>query len=397
MNEKRKIAVVTGSRAEFGILYYVIKELLARKSVELQLIVTGSHLATSQGHTVDEIESHRFPIAGRIPMFLDGDNYEQIGCSVGLGVIGFSREFARLKPDIVLLLGDRYEIFAVATAAMSLNIPIAHIAGGESDSSTCADGNIRNAITKLAHLHFVSTALYADRIRHMGEEPWRIHTVGLPSLDNLRELVMPKNALANSLGLQFQKRIFLVTYNVVGLRIQESLAELDNMLGALSSFTSDTTIVITLSNADAAGREINKRLNAFASTRPNVHVCQSLGKQRYLSMLSVCDVVIGNSSSGIIEAPSFAVGTVNIGARQDGRFFPPSVVSTTGERADILRGIKTVLSDSFRKSIRTLVNPFGDGTSSRQIADVLERVELNAHFVEKKLVTPNTKESRDSK
>jgi len=385
MSVKRKIAVVTGSRAEFGILLPVIRELQCRASIDVQLIATGSHLAASKGQTINEIKSFGLDVAGTVPMFLDGDDYEAIGSSVGLGVLGFTRELSRLAPDIVLLLGDRYEIFAVATAAMCLNIPIAHIAGGESDFATCADGNIRNAITKLAHIHFVSTALYAARVRGMGEESWRIYNAGLPSIDGIKSDLITKEALAENLGICLCPRCFLVTYNVVGLRIAESLAELDAMLAALDEYAADTSIVITLSNADAAGREIDARIRAFAEPRRNVHVFQSLGKRRYLSMLNVCDAVIGNSSSGIIEAPSFSVGTVNIGARQDGRMHPPSVVNTGGDKDEIVSGIQTVLSAAFRASLQGHINPFGDGHANELIADVLENIAIDGKLIEKRL------------
>lgn len=383
---KRKIAVVTGSRSEFGILYWVIKELENCKDIECQLIVTGSHLAPSQGYTINQIYDCGFKVNGTVPMLLDGDSDETIGYSIGMGVMGMTTELKRLSPDIVLILGDRFEIFSVATAAMALQIPIAHIGGGETDWANCIDGNIRNAITKMASIHFVSTQQYADRIIKMGEEPWRVFKTGMPSLDNIKTDLMSKDELQENLNVNFEGNIFLVTYLPVGLRIEESIEELKELLKALEEFNKDT-IIFTLSNADAGGRKVNQYIKEFCKDKNNAHYFPSLGKKRYLSMLNICNIVMGNSSSGIIETPSFKRTTINIGIRQDGRIHPSNVIDVIGDKHEIIKAINTALYDEeFKLRFQNVENPFGDGNASKKIVDVLKSIEINKNLVEKKLV-----------
>lgn len=386
LKKKIKVAVITGSRSEFGILYWLIKELEGRSEFECQLIVTGSHLAKSQGDTIVEIEKAGFPIAAKIPILLDGDSNTHIGYSMGFAVIGMTRELERLAPDIVLILGDRFEIFSAAMAAMAMNIPIGHIAGGETDWANCMDGNIRNAITKMAHIHFVSTSLYGDRIKDMGEESKRIYNVGLPSLDHIKENLMTRQQLEESMKVIFREKIFLVTYLPVGLREDESVKELKALLKALLDYR-EATVIFTLANADAGGRKVNEIIIEFADQYDNIYVFQSLGKRRYLSMLNICDVVIGNSSSGVIEAPSFQKGTVNIGIRQAGRIHQDSVINAASNIKDISTSIHKVLFDkNFKEKLSNLNNIFGDGTSSKQIADILEHIDYSdRNFIEKRL------------
>lgn len=384
---KRTVCVVTGSRSEFGILYSVIRSLYEHPELDCKLLATGSHIASSQGMTIKEIEKTGFKIDSVVPILMDGDSQEYIACSIGLGVIKISSELARLKPDFVILLGDRFEIFAAATAAMAMQIPIAHIAGGETDIANCIDGNIRNAITKMAHLHFVSSELYARRVKALGEESCRIFNVGIPSLDNLKDNLMSRIELEEDLGIKFSKYVFLLTYLPVGLRKTESDAELKTLLRALDKFAQETTMVFTLSNADAGGREINDVIKEYAKTRKHIYVTQSLGKKKYLSMVQVCDVVIGNSSSGIIEVPSFQKPTVNIGKRQDGRLQQPSVISVSGSEKSIVAAIETALFDeNFHEELKKTANIFGNGNSGIQIANILSRIQLTSSFLEKRLI-----------
>ncbi len=380
---KRKIAVVTGSRSEFGILYWVIKELEKCKDIECQLIVTGSHLAPSQGYTINQIYNCGFEVNGTVPMLLDGDSDESIGYSIGIGIMGMTKELKRLNPDIVLILGDRFEIFSVATAAMALQIPIAHIGGGETDWANCIDGNIRNAITKMANIHFVSTQQYVDRIIKMGEESWRVFQTGMPSLDNIKDDLLSKDELEENLDVKFEGNIFLVTYLPVGLRIEESIEELKKLLKALGEFNKDT-IIFTLSNADAGGRKVNQYIKEFCKNNNNAHYFPSLGKKRYLSMLNTCNIVIGNSSSGIIETPSFKKATINVGIRQNGRIHPNNVIDVIGDKHEIIKAINRALYDEgFKIELENVKNPFGDGNASKRIVKILKNIEINKSLIEK--------------
>lgn len=383
---KRKVAVVTGSRSEFGILYWVIKELESCNDIECQLIVTGSHLAPSQGYTISQIYDCGFKVKATVPMLLDGDSDEAIGYSIGMGVMGMTTELKRLSPDIVLILGDRFEIFSVATAAMALQIPIAHIGGGETDWASCIDGNIRNAITKMANIHFVSTQQYVNRIIKMGEESWRVFKTGMPSLDNIKDDLLSKDELQENLNVKFEGNIFLVTYLPVGLRIEESIEELKELLKALEGFNKDT-IIFTLSNADAGGRKVNQCIKEFCKNNNNSYYFPTLGKKRYLSMLNICNIVIGNSSSGIIETPSFKRATINVGIRQNGRIHPNNVIDVIGDKHEIIKAINSALYDEgFKIALQNVKNPFGDGNASKRIVEVLKNIQINRNLVEKKLV-----------
>jgi len=381
----RHITVVTGSRSDFGILYPVIKALQALHGVSCRLAVTGGHLAASQGRTIGEIMSLGLAADAAVPMCMDGDDNRQIAASMGMGVIGFAEEFERSRPGIVLILGDRYEIFAAAAAAAAMNVPIAHIGGGETDWATNMDGNIRNAITKMAHIHFVCAERYKQRVLNMLEEPWRVFLTGSPSLDGIKENLMTRQALEENLGFAFSGEILLITYLIVGLREKESLAELDELLAALSTFKS-AALVFTSSNADPAGRHINSRIAAFCEGHANAKFVGSLGRQRYLSMLNLCDAVVGNSSSGIIEAPSFQVGTVNVGIRQAGRIRAASIIDVPGERNAIISGVQKALYDeNFRDGLKKTANPFGGGNSAAQIARILRDIPTGQKLMEKKL------------
>lgn len=383
---RKKIAIITGSRSEFGILYWVIKEIENSKLLDCLLIVTGSHLATSQGMTINEIEAAGFNITAKVPMLLDGDSSEYNGYSMGVAIIGLTKELQKINPDMVLLLGDRFEIFAAATASMIMQIPIAHIAGGETDIANCPDGNIRNAITKLAHLHFVSTELYADRIRSMGEEEKRIFNVGLPSLDHIKDNLMTREELENSLQIKFKDKIMVGTYLPVVLRENESMIEIKAIMESLKEIN-DITIIFTLANADAGGRKINTIIKEYEKEIDNLFVFQSLGKRRYLSLLNQVNAVIGNSSSGIIEAASFKLPVINVGVRQDGRIHQSNIINVKGNETEIRKAINRALYDlDFRNQLKDITNVFGDGKSSKKIVKVLEDVELTQEFLEKRLM-----------
>ncbi len=387
---KRTIAVVTGARADYGVLYEPIRAIEAHPDLACQLVVTGSHLAPSQGRTMDQVVADGVPIAAQVEMLLDDDSDAGTGISIGLGVMGLTREFRRLQPDIVLLLGDRFEALAAAIAAMSLRIPVAHIAGGETDWANCLDGNIRNAITKIASLHFVSHETYAKRVAAMGEEPWRISTVGLPSLDNITDDLLSREELEEDLGITIAQPLILATYLPVVLRPEESHAELGALIEAVESFP-EATVVFTEANADAGGHAINNRLRAWTESRANAHLFPALGRRRYLSAMAIADALLGNTSSGIIEAPSFGVPVVNVGIRQAGRIHPDNVLDVPGTRDAIAAALSKALHDDASKQrARATSNPFGDGGASERICEVLATVSLDEALLEKRIAGAET-------
>ena len=333
-DSRRKIAVVTGSRAEYGLLYWVLHDLREAADVELQLIVTGMHLAPEFGLTVREIERDGFTIHRRVEMLLSSDTPAGVAKSIGLGVIGMSDALQQLQPDLVLVLGDRFEILAAAQACLVHNIPLAHIAGGDTTEGAF-DESIRHAITKMAHLHFVTNELSARRVRQLGEDPARVLVTGNPGLDHLRRRpLLGRAELAESLGAPLGHRNLLITFHPVTLEPGESEHQFSALLNALDQQGSDTTLWFTRPNADTGGRALSAMLDAWAAQRPGrAQVHASLGQLRYLSLMAQVDAVVGNSSSGLYEAPSFKVPTVNIGDRQRGRLSTASVVDSAAMKA----------------------------------------------------------------
>ena len=376
----RRVCVVTGSRAEYGLLYWVVHDLRADPAFELQLVVTGMHLAREFGHTVDEIERDGFAIARRVEMLLASDTPGGIAKSVGLGVIGMSDAFEQLRPDVVLVLGDRFEILAAVQACLPHNIPIAHIAGGDTTEGAF-DESIRHAITKMAHVHFVTNELSARRVRQLGEDPSRIHLVGSPGLDHLRRrALLDRASLEQALGAPLGARNLLVTFHPVTLEADAGVDQFGELLAALDTLNPDTTIWITRPNADTGGRAIAAALDTWAAARKDrVHAHTSLGQLRYLSLMAHTDAVVGNSSSGLYEAPSFGVPTVNIGARQRGRLAAMSVLHCAAERRAISQTIDRALS----LDCRDVVNPYGDGRSAARIVDILRELPPASELLKK--------------
>jgi UDP-N-acetylglucosamine 2-epimerase (non-hydrolysing)/GDP/UDP-N,N'-diacetylbacillosamine 2-epimerase (hydrolysing) len=367
---RRKIAVVTGSRAEYGLLYWVLHDLRADPEIELQLIVTGMHLAPEFGSTVQEIERDGFTIARRVEMLLSGDSPGSIAKSIGLGVIGFSDAIDQLQPHLLLVLGDRFEILAAVQAAMVHNVPIAHIAGGDTTEGAFDEG-IRHAITKLSHLHLVTTASSAQRVRQMGESPARIQIVGSPGIDHLlRRPLLKRSALESALNAPLGDRNLLITFHPVTLEPGEGLRQQDELLRALESLPDNVTCWFTLPNADTGGRALARALQDWARKRPRTHVHASLGQLRYLSLMNQVDMVVGNSSSGLYEAPSFAIPTVNIGDRQRGRLAAASVLHCAPIQAEI----SDTIAKAWTLDCRNVVNPYGDGHSSARIIEALKRL-----------------------
>ena len=347
---KRKICVVTGSRAEYGLMYWLLKEMLSDDSLELKIIVTGSHLSHEFGLTYKEIESDGFLIDYKVEMLLSDDSEAGIAKSIGLGVIGFSDAYKALQPDIIVVLGDRYEILAAVQAALIFRIPVGHIHGGES-CEALIDDSIRHAITKMSHLHFTAAEFYRKRVIQMGENPDRVFCFGGPGLDHIyRTKLLSDKEIRNELGLGLNNIIFIVTYHAITLSKSSPMEAYKKLFSALDSFPG-VSIVFTCSNADTDGRVIFDLLENYCNSRGNCHLFESLGYLRYMSLVKSATVVIGNSSSGLIEVPFLKVATVNIGDRQQGRLRASSVLDCSEEANAIISAIKMALSRDFQESL----------------------------------------------
>jgi UDP-hydrolysing UDP-N-acetyl-D-glucosamine 2-epimerase len=376
----RRICIVTSSRADYGLLYWVLNDLRAADGIELQLIVTGMHLAPEFGLTVREIEKDGFAISRRIEMLLSSDTPGGVAKSIGLGVIGMSAALEQLAPDVVLVLGDRFEILAAAQACLVHKIPLAHIAGGDT-SEGAFDESVRHAVTKLAQVHFVTNELSARRVRQLGEDPQHIHLVGSPGLDHLRRLtLLSRPQLEESLGAPLGTRNLLVTFHPVTLDGDLGRDQFTELLAALENLDPEVTLWFTRPNADTGGRALTATLDAWVTNWPGrAHVYTSLGQLRYLSLMSQVDAVVGNSSSGLYEAPSFGVATVNVGDRQAGRLAAPSVLHCPPERGAIREMILRALSQEFSG----VLNPYGDGYSAQRIVAVLRSLPLTGKLLRK--------------
>ena len=378
----RVVGVVSVGRSDYGHLTPVLEAMRVAPDIELRLFVAGMHLSDDFGRTVEAIEADGWPIAERIAMHEPGDTPEAVAASTGRGVAGFGRAYARQRPDLLVLLGDRFEMLAAAVAALPFALPVAHIHGGEA-SEGAMDNQIRHAITKLAHLHFASAPEHARRIAAMGEEAWRIHMVGAPGLDRLRTVeLLSRDEVAGALGLPSPGPWLLVTFHPVTLEYGDTAAHVDELLAALDKV--DATLVVTYPNADTAGRTIIQRLEEFARHSLRVRLARSLGDRLYLSLLRHADAMVGNSSSGLIEAPSFALPVVNVGGRQQGRLRGANVVDVGPDRDEILRSVQTALAPGFRRRLEGLPNPYGDGHAAARIVKVLREVALDARLIQKR-------------
>lgn len=373
----KSVCVVTGTRAEFGLLKPLIALIHKSPMLDLQLVVTGMHLSPEFGMTVSEIEGSGFVIARRIEMLLSSDSPAAVTKSVGLGLIGFADALAELRPDLLILLGDRFEILSAATAAMVARVPIAHIHGGEATEGLI-DEAIRHSITKMSHIHFVATEAYRRRVIQLGEQPDHVFTVGALGIDNLREEnFLEVELLSEELEIDFQDLTILVTFHPVTLEQNSSGAHIAELLAALSEF-SRATIIFTMPNADSDGRIIIERINEYVSAHQHSYAFSSLGSSRYLSCVRVADVVVGNSSSGIIEVPALGKPTVNIGDRQRGRIRGSSVIDCEPERDAIVAAIRKATTKEFSEHAKVAVNPYGSGGASRAVLEQLE----NLNFAE---------------
>lgn len=376
----RRVCVITGSRAEYGLLFWLLTDLRVDPAFDLQLVVTGMHLAPGFGNTVQEIENDGFSISSRVDMQMSGGTPAEIARSVGLGVIGLSDALEQLKPDIVVILGDRFEIFAAAQACMILNIPIAHIAGGDTTEGA-TDEAMRHAITKMAHLHFTTNERSAVRVRQLGENPARVFDVGSPGLDHLRRRpLLDRTALEQGLEDSLATRNLLVTFHPVTLQADSGLAEFDELLAALEQLDPAIKLWFSLPNADAGGRAMSSKLLAWvASHKSRARAYPSLGQLRYLSLMANVDAVVGNSSSGLYEAPSLGVPTVDIGDRQSGRLAAASVLHCVAERGAILRTVNRAMA----LDCAGTVSPYGDGRATDRIIEVLRSMPNRAELLRK--------------
>lgn len=380
---RRRICFVTGTRADYGHLYWVMREVQQDPELELQVIVTGAHLCNAWGRTVDVIERDGFPIDARVDMQLSGDSGVATAKSTGLAVIGFADAYERLSPDLIVLLGDRYEELAAAQVALLMKIPVAHIHGGET-SEGAMDESIRHAVTKMSHLHFVAAAPYRDRVLQLGENPAAVFNFGAPGLDHLTRTPLPdRAALAADIGLPLDGPVFAVTYHPVTLNAQVPAVAANELIGALERFPS-ANIIFTGVNADPGNWAIARAIREFSATHPErVRFFDSLGQQRYLGLLQIADVVIGNSSSGLIEAPALRVPTVNIGDRQRGRLKAASVIDCADDTESIKNAIEQALSPQFREQLPVNLSPYGKGRAAAQIMQVMKTCDLSNILMKK--------------
>jgi UDP-N-acetylglucosamine 2-epimerase (non-hydrolysing)/GDP/UDP-N,N'-diacetylbacillosamine 2-epimerase (hydrolysing) len=379
----RKICVVSGSRADYGLLAPVMRLIRDDPNLDLQVIVTGMHLSADFGFTYRRLEHDGFAIDARVESLQRGDDVGAVTRSIGYGVIGFADTLQRLRPDLMMILGDRYEILAAAQAALIARVPVAHLCGGDSTEGAFDEG-IRHAITKMAHLHFVTNGAAARRLRQMGENPEHIYEVGSPGLDQLKQVkLLPRDETFKALGIEPRDRNLLITFHPETLASESAIEQLDELLAALDELGPDYGLIFTGPNADTEGRALAKRIETFVAGHGNAILRTSLGQKLYLSALAQAHAVVGNSSSGLYEAPSLKVPTVNIGDRQKGRVTARSVVDCPAGRAEIQRAIIRALA----LDCSLVQNPYGDGNSAPRIVEALKAVAnpaglLKKHFYE---------------
>jgi len=373
--KKRKICVVTASRAEYGLLYWLMKEIENDLDLQLQLVVTGMHLCEEFGNTYKEIEKE-FKIDEKIDIQLNNDNPIDICNSMGIAQSSFGKVLDELKPDIVVILGDRYEMFSVASSSMILNIPMAHLHGGELTAGAYDDA-IRHSITKMSHLHFTATEEYRNRVIQLGENPKRVFNVGALGIDNIRKLkLLTKSEFEISISFNLSFKNLMVTFHPVTLENTSSTTQFQELLNALNQLQ-DTNIIFTKANADTNGRIINEMIeNYVLKNEKNTIVFSSLGQLRYLSCLQFVDAVVGNSSSGVLEVPSFKTATINIGTRQKGRQMATSVITCSPITAKIYESIQKVYTIEFQRQLKTTVTPYGNGGASKKIKNILKDYSL---------------------
>jgi GDP/UDP-N,N'-diacetylbacillosamine 2-epimerase (hydrolysing) len=372
----RKVCVITGTRAEYGLLYWLMKDIQEDSDLELQIIATGMHLSPEFGLTYRQIEKDGFKIDKKIEMLLSSDTPIGISKSMGLGTIGFAEAYSEMKPDIVVLLGDRFEIFSAASASMIARIPIAHLHGGETTEGAF-DEAIRHSITKMSHLHFTATEEYRRRVIQLGESPDRVFNVGGMGIDNIRKLkLMSREELEDSINFKLGPKNLLVTFHPVTLERATAGNQFQSLLNALDE-SQNTKFIFTKPNADTEGHFITKMIDDYVSRNSHKAIAfVSLGQLRYLSALRFVDACVGNSSSGLAEAPTFKIGTINIGDRQRGRLKAGNVIDCEPNKESILAAIRKLYSTEFKGKLKNVKNPYGEGGAAEKIKKILKEVDL---------------------
>jgi len=372
---RRKICVVTGTRAEYGLLYWLMKEIESDKELQLQLIVTGMHLSPEFGLTYQEIEKD-FKIDKKIEMLLSSDTSVGISKSMGLAQISFSESYEDLQPDLLVVLGDRYEIFSAVSAAMIARIPVAHLHGGEATEGLI-DEPIRHSITKMSQLHFTATEEYKNRVIQLGEHPDRVFNVGGLGIDNIKKLqLLSKNDFEKLINFNLNKNNILVTFHPVTLEESTAKEQFQELLYSIDELK-DTNVIFTKANSDTDGRIINNMIDNYVFTHDNTISFKSMGQLKYLSALQFMDAVVGNSSSGLLEAPSFKITTVDIGDRQRGRVKADSVICCMPNKKSIDNALRKIYSKDFKNILKNVKNPYGDGGASQKIKETIKNISLN--------------------
>lgn len=367
---KRKVCVVTGTRAEYGQLRWVMEGIRQAEELELQVIAAGMHLSPEFGLSYREIEKDGFAIDRKVEMLLSSDTTTALAKSMGLGIIGFSDALEQLKPDLLLVLGDRFEIFSAVAAAMAARIPVAHLHGGESTEGVI-DEAIRHSITKMSHLHFVAAEEYRNRVIQLGEQPEKVFLVGGLGIDNIKKLtLLDRAALEESLGFNLGRKNLLVTFHPATLETATSAKQMEELLAALE-LLDETRIIFTMPNADTDSRVLIDMVRQYVADHSNACAFTSLGQLRYLSCIQYVDGVVGNSSSGLTEVPSFRKGTINIGDRQRGRLKASSVIDCDSDRRSISNALQELYSPAFQSSLKSIRNPYGEGGASDKIVQIL--------------------------
>lgn len=372
----RKICVITGSRAEYGLLRWVMQGIKDEPSLTLQIIATGMHLSPQFGNTYQEIEGDGFAIDRKVEVLNGSDTPVGIAKSMGNGMIGFADALNELKPDLIVVLGDRFEIFSAVSAALVARIPVAHIHGGELTEGLIDDA-LRHSITKMSHLHFVATDEYRNRVIQLGESPDRVFNVGGLGIDNISKTeLMSREEVEGHIQFIFQERNLLVTFHPVTLEDDAAAEQFCELLTALEIYP-DLGLIFTMPNADPGGRVLFDLIDEFVLTRTNAISRTSLGSNLYLSCLAQVDGVIGNSSSGLLEVPSFKIGTINIGDRQRGRLTCSSIINCNATKNDIISALAQLFTSEFQKNLQTVVNPNGVSGASERIIDILTHVQID--------------------
>lgn len=371
--------MVTVSRSDYGIYLPILRQIVATPGLALRLFVGGTHLSDLYGATRREIEADGFPVAAEVDTLPTSDSDVDVAESSGKATSAFARAFGALRPDMVLVLGDRIDMHAAALAALPMKIPVAHVHGGERTTGAIDDA-LRHGITKLSHLHFVSTEAYRRRVLQLGEEPWRVTVSGAPALDNLRQMTLFTAEELRSRGVPFEAGTLLVTFHPVTLEYEDTDWQTDELLAAIDEI--DCPVLFTMPNSDTHASAIVRRIEAFVATRARARMVKNLGTRAYFSVMAQAGAMVGNSSSGIIEAPSFRLPVVNVGARQEGRVRAANVIDVGHRREDIVRGIRAALEPSFRARLDA-ANPYGIGTAAEHIVDRLATIEITDALLRK--------------